>query len=57
MLSSFQNCERSVTTLARKPSNTEIGRPPGLADVFSISGGTEAISTALATRLVPCRAM
>ena len=34
-----------------------IGRPPGLAAVFSISGGTAPISTALATRLVACRPM
>jgi hypothetical protein len=32
------------------PSKTAIGRPPGLAAVFSISGGIAAISTALATR-------
>ena len=33
------------------------GSPPGFASVCSISGGTELISTALATRLWPCRAM
>ena len=35
------------------PSNTSIGRPPGLAGVFSISGGTAAISAAFANRFVP----
>jgi hypothetical protein len=28
------------------PSKTLLGRPPGLASVYSISGGTELISTA-----------
>ena len=46
-----------LTTLARIPSNTSIGMPPGLAAVFSISGGTAPISTAFATRLVPWRPM
>ena len=32
-----------------------IGKPPGLASVFSISGVTAPISTALATRFVPWR--
>ena len=38
------------------PSKTSIGNPPGLAAVFSMSGGTAPISTALATtagRAVP----
>jgi hypothetical protein len=39
------------------PSNTSIGRPPGLAAVFTMMGGTAPISTALATRLVPWRPM
>ena len=39
------------------PSNTSIGRPSGLAAVFSMIGGTAAISTALATRFVPWRPM
>jgi hypothetical protein len=30
-------------------SNTAIGKPPGLAAVFSISGGTAEIRSALAT--------
>ena len=47
---SLKNCERSARTPARISSNTSIGRPPGLAAVFSISGGTAPISTALATR-------
>ena len=38
-------------------SNTSIGSPPGLASVLSISGGTEASRTALATREVPWRPM
>jgi hypothetical protein len=29
------------------PSNTSIGRPPGLSAVFSISGGTASTSTDL----------
>ena len=44
-------------TPARMPSNTSIGRPPGLSAVFNISGGTAPISTALATRSVPWRPM
>jgi len=36
-------------------SNTSIGRPSGLAAVFSMIGGTAAMSTALATRFVPWR--
>jgi len=53
----LKNCERSARTLARIPSNASIGKPPGLAAVFSISGGTAPMSTALATRLVPWRPM
>jgi len=33
-------------------SNAAFGKPPGLAVVFSIRGGTAAINPALATRLV-----
>src|SRR6266436_9216668 len=54
MLRSFQNCERSAWTAERSLSNSSIGVPPGLAAVFGISGGTALISTALATRWVPC---
>ena len=36
-------------------SKASIGSPPGLASVLSISGGTAATSTALATRAVPWR--
>ena len=35
-------------------SNSSIGVPPALAAVFGISGGTALISTAWATRWVPC---
>jgi hypothetical protein len=38
-------------------SNAAIGRPPGLASVWSISGGTAPINTAAATRAVPWRPM
>src|SRR6266446_8825522 len=55
MVRSFQNCDRSASTAERIPSNTSSGKPPGLAAVFSISGGTAAINTALATRDVPWR--
>ena len=34
----------------RKPSKTSIGRPPGLAGVFTMIGGTAPMSTSLATR-------
>jgi acetolactate synthase-1/2/3 large subunit len=34
-----------------------LAKPPGLAAVFNINGGTAAMSTALATRLVPWRPM
>jgi hypothetical protein len=34
-----------------------LGRPPGLADVFTISGGTALKIAAFATRLSPWRAM
>jgi hypothetical protein len=57
MLKSFQNCERSATTLARIRSKASIGVPSGLAPVLSINGGIAPISTALATRSVPCRPM
>jgi hypothetical protein len=53
----LKNCDRSASTAARIPSNVSIGRPPGLAAVFSISGGTAPISTAFATRDVPWRPM
>src|SRR5439155_89706 len=49
----LKNWERSARTPVRIWSNASSGRPPGLVAVFSISGGTAAISTALATRLVP----
>jgi hypothetical protein len=39
----------------RISSNTSIDKPPGLADVLSISGGIAPINTAVA-RLSPCRA-
>jgi hypothetical protein len=39
----------------RIPSNTSIGKPLGLAAVFSISGGTAAMSAAFASRFVPWR--
>jgi hypothetical protein len=42
-----------LRTPARIWSNASIGKPPGLAFVFSINGGTAPINTALATRLVP----
>src|SRR5690242_2798096 len=54
MLRSFQNCERSAWTAERSLSNSSIGVPPALAAVFGISGGTALISTAWATRWVPC---
>jgi hypothetical protein len=38
---------------ARNPSNTSIGVPPGLASLLTMIGGTELISTALATRPLP----
>ena len=44
---------RAATIVGKHP----IGNPPGFAAVFSISGGTALISTALATRFVPCRPM
>ena len=44
------DCDRSALTDARSPSKTSIGRPPGLAGVFSIIGGTAPISTSFATR-------
>ena len=36
----------------RMPSKTSMGRPPGFAAVFNMSGGTALTNTALATR--PC---
>src|SRR6266850_6269399 len=33
---SLENCERSIKTLARMPSNTSMERPPQLVSVFSI---------------------
>jgi hypothetical protein len=53
----LKNCDRSARTAARIWSNAAFGVPPGLATVFSINGGTAPISTTLATRPVPCRAM
>ena len=41
--------------MARISSNAPMGRPPGLAAVFNISGGTAEMSTAIATRFVPWR--
>jgi|ERR1700693_5394178 len=41
---------------ARISSNTSIGKPLGLADVLSISGGIAPINTALAPHLSPCQA-
>jgi hypothetical protein len=32
-----------------------MGAPPGFFSVFTISGGTALISTAMPTRFVPCR--
>jgi hypothetical protein len=49
----MKNFERSARTPARIPSKASFGKPPGLAGVFNISGGTPPISTALATRFVP----
>ncbi|MNT76936.1 hypothetical protein D3C72_2159980 [compost metagenome] len=54
---SMYSCERSASEAWRMPSNTSSGRPPGLASVLSISGGTAEISPALATRPVPWRPM
>jgi hypothetical protein len=53
----LKNCERSAMTAARIWSKASIGRPSGLAAVFSIKGGTAEIRPALATRAVPCRPM
>jgi hypothetical protein len=39
------------------PSNTDIGRPFGLAADTTICGGTAPTSTALDTRAVPWRPM
>ena len=44
-----------IRDLSLKSVEDSLGRPPGLAGVFSISGGTELISTAFATRLSPWR--
>jgi hypothetical protein len=49
----LKNCERSARTAARIRANASSGKPPGLASIFSISGGTAPISTAFATRFVP----
>src|SRR6266403_2028852 len=49
MVRSLKNCERSLSTPLRMPSKTSIGKPPGLAAVFTIKGGTAPIRTALAT--------
>src|ERR1035441_9365167 len=46
---------RALEEPARILSKTSMGNPPGLAAVFSISGGTEEISAALARRFVPWR--
>src|SRR6478609_2993862 len=52
-----KNCERSSRYALRKPSNTSIGKPPGLTAVLSMIGGTAPMSTAFETRFVPCRPM
>jgi hypothetical protein len=46
-----------VAVCSWNPSKTLLGSPPGLASVCTINGGTELISTAVATRLSPWRAM
>jgi hypothetical protein len=38
---------------ARIPSNTSTGRPPGLAAVFNINGGTAETRATLTKRFVP----
>ena len=50
---SLKNCERSASTPARKPSNTEMGKPPGFLSLWAMIGGTALTSTALLTRLLP----
>ena len=50
-----KKAERSLSVPSRMPSNTSIGRPSGLASVFSISGGTAPSRTAAAARSVPWR--
>jgi len=47
----LEELERSARMEARIWSKTSMGRPPGLAAVLSISGGTAPMRTALATRL------
>ena len=51
---SLKNCERSARSALRRPSNTSIGSPPGLAAVFTISGGTAPIEDRFRER--PCSA-
>src|ERR1700748_3051699 len=44
-----------LVVVARKPSKMSIGRPPGFLSDLGMIGGTALMSTAFATRLVPCR--
>ena len=54
------HCTRTGTVIFLRSSVKSVwekATKPGLASVFTISGGTELMSTAFATRLSPCRAM
>jgi len=45
-----------AASAAWKSSNTFFGKPPGLAGVCTINGGTAVMIASFATRLSPCRA-